>query len=81
MGRRSKLTDADVEAEIAELRKDPYVKLSIKEYAIRERRRKILYDLRWHRKHGIELAESGWKPDPYFDESAIYVYETEAPEL
>lgn len=74
MARTSKLTDEQVEAEIAQLRQDPYVKLSIKEYAIRERRRKILYELRWHKKHGIELAESGWTPEgAYGDEPVIYV--------
>ena len=61
--RKSKLTDEDVEQEIKRLQKSPYVKLSRAEYAIRERRRQYLYNLRWHDVNGRRLAENGWSLD------------------
>ena len=52
-------TNEAIEKEIAELRESPYVKLSQKEERIRYRRRRYLYQLRWHEKNGRKLAEAG----------------------
>ena len=61
--RTSKQTDEEVEQEIKRLQKSPYVKLSRAEYAIREKRRQYLYNLRWHETNGRRLAENGWSLD------------------
>lgn len=56
---RKKLTDEEVEQEIAELQKSPYVKLAKKEQRIRYRRRQFLYGLRDLEKKGRALANAG----------------------
>lgn len=53
------LTDEEVELEIEELQKSPYVKLARKEQRIRYRRRQYLYGLRDLEKKGKALAEAG----------------------
>lgn len=53
------LTDEEVELEIEELQKSPYVKLARKEQRIRYRRRQFLYGLRDLDKKGRALAEAG----------------------
>jgi hypothetical protein len=67
----ARLTDEEVEREIARLRKSPLVELSQKEYAIRTKRRQYLYTLRWHEKNGRRLQEMGWTPDMAEDEEPI----------
>lgn len=56
---RKKLTDEEVEQEIAELQNSPYVKLAKKEQRIRYRRRQFLYGLRDLEKKGRALANAG----------------------
>lgn len=56
---RKKLTDEEVEQEIAELQNSPYVKLAKKEQRIRNRRRQFLYGLRDLEKKGRSLANAG----------------------
>lgn len=53
------ISDAQVEAEIARLRKDPNVALARKEERIRYQRRQILYQLRSYEKKGKALAAAG----------------------
>lgn len=55
-----KLTDQQVEAEIARLQGSPYVKLAAKERRVRQRRRMYLYHLRQQDMKGRELAKSGF---------------------
>ncbi len=66
-----RLTDEEVEREIARLRKSPLVELSQKEYAIRTRRRQYLYTLRWHEKNGKRLQDMGWTPDMADEDAPI----------
>lgn len=54
-----KLTDDEVEAEIARLQASPHVKLAKKEERIRCRRRQYMYTLRMYEKKGMALEESG----------------------
>lgn len=54
-----KLTDEEVEAEIARLRKDHDVALARKEERIRYRRRQLLYQLRGYKKKGQALSAAG----------------------
>lgn len=56
---RETLTDEQVEREIAQLQKSPYVKLAEKERRVRNRRRMYLYGLRQMEKKGRELERSG----------------------
>lgn len=56
---RETLTDEQVEWEIAQLQKSPYVKLAEKERRVRNRRRMYLYGLRQMEKKGRELERSG----------------------
>lgn len=56
---REVLTDEQVEREIAQLQKSPYVKLAEKERRVRNRRRMYLYGLRQMEKKGRELERSG----------------------
>ena len=56
---RKKITDEEVEQEIAELQNSPYVKLAKKEQRIRYRRRQFLYGLRDLEKKGRALANAG----------------------
>ena len=58
-----KLTDEQVEKEIERLAQSKYVRLSKKEQAYKYRRRQVLYTLRWHEKHGKELANAGITED------------------
>lgn len=53
--KREKLTDEEVEAEIERLKNDPYVKLARKET---NKKRARLYQLRWLKKKGKDLADS-----------------------
>lgn len=55
-----KLSDQQVESEIARLQDSPYVKLAAKERRVRHRRRMYLYHLRQQDKKGRELAKSGF---------------------
>ena len=55
----AKLTDAQVEREIARLQDSPYVKLANRERQVRERRRMYLYGLRQLEKKGRALEEAG----------------------
>lgn len=59
----ARLTDEQVELEIARLRKSEYVKLAKKEENIRNARRNILYNLRSLEKRGKELAYAGIDSD------------------
>lgn len=54
-----RLTDEQVEKEIAKLLKSPMVKLAKKDETIRLRRRQYLYKLRGYEKKGKELAKAG----------------------
>ena len=56
---RERLTDEQVEKEIARLQQSPYVKLANQERRMRERRRMYLYGLRQLEKKGRELEQSG----------------------
>ena len=56
---REILTDEQVELEIQELQRSPYVKLANKERRVRQRRRMYLYQLRHMERKGIELEASG----------------------
>lgn len=58
-----RLTDEEVEEEIARLQKDDDVKLARKEQQIKYRRRQQLYSLRQMKKHGAELRKSGITPE------------------
>lgn len=60
MARDAMLTDAQVEIEIARLMDSEYVKLSKAEAKIREKRRRYMYWLRTHEKHGKALAAEGY---------------------
>ena len=53
------MTDEQVEKEIAELTKSPYVKLAKKDQQIKYSRRQYLYSLRSLEKYGRELAAAG----------------------
>ena len=53
------MTDAQVEAEIARLKENPFVKLARKEERVRNRRRQYMYALRTYEKKGKELADLG----------------------
>ncbi len=57
---KEKMTDAQVDAEIARLQESPYVRLAEKEQRIRLRRKKYMYQLRWLEKRGKQLAEQGF---------------------
>lgn len=60
MARRLILTEAEVEQEIQRLKESDFVKLSQLEHRLKQdKRRKYLADLRWHEKHGKELAQMG----------------------
>lgn len=63
----SKLTlggiDPAVSREIEELRCDPHVKLAQKERALKNRHKRYLYDLRYLKKRGTELANAGITED------------------
>lgn len=54
-----KISDAEVELEIAALLEDPMVKLAKKDARIKYRRRQYLYTLRSYKKKGEELAKAG----------------------
>ena len=56
---KKELTDFEVEQEISRLTSNPHVQLSKQEQRIRYKRRQYLYQLRWHEKHGKELAKQG----------------------
>ena len=56
---RECLTDEQVEEEIEQLQKSPYVKLANQECRMREKRRMYLYGLRQLEKKGKELADAG----------------------
>ena len=56
---RERLTDEQVEQEIARLQQSPYVKLANQERRLRERRRMYLYGLRQLEKKGRDLDRSG----------------------
>lgn len=59
MATRERLTDEQVEKEIARLQQSPYVKLANQERRMRERRRMYLYGLRQLEKKGRELEQAG----------------------
>lgn len=54
-----KMTDEEVETEIARLQASPHVKLAKKEERIRYRRRQYMYTLRMYEKKGRALEEAG----------------------
>lgn len=54
-----RLTDDQVEREIARLQQSPHVKLARQERRIREKRRMYLYSLRQEEKKGKALEEAG----------------------
>ena len=56
---RERLTDEQVEQEIARLQQSHYVKLANQERRMRERRRMYLYGLRQLEKKGRDLDRSG----------------------
>lgn len=56
---RERLTDMQVEDEIAQLQESTYVKLANRERRVRERRRMYLYHLRQLEKKGKALEEAG----------------------
>ena len=51
--------DAAIEAEIAHLRADEYVRLAKRYEYARTRRKQYLYQLRYYQKKGRELADLG----------------------
>lgn len=51
--------DSAIEAEIALLRADEYVRLAKRYEYARTRRKQYLYQLRWYQKKGRELAALG----------------------
>lgn len=54
-----RMTDEQVEQEIENLRKSPYVKLAKKAEYIRNQRRQRMYMLRYYDKKGRSMAEAG----------------------
>ena len=52
-------SDAAIEAEIAHLRADEYVRLAKRYEYARTRRKQYLYQLRWYEKRGLQLMENG----------------------
>lgn len=56
---KSRISDEEVEQEIAQLQNSPYVKLAQQERRIRERRRMYLYGLRQLEKKGRAMSEAG----------------------
>ena len=56
--KRAAVTDEEVEAEIAELKQDEYVKLAQRYDQYRARRRTYLYQLRIKQRKGIEDRKS-----------------------
>lgn len=60
---REKLTDEQVEQEIARLQNSPHVKLANQERRLREKRRMYLYGLRQLEKKGKELEKAGLTAD------------------
>lgn len=59
--------DAAIEAEIALLRSDEYVRLAKRYEYARTRRKQYLYQLRWYQKKGRELSALGVTME-YLDE-------------
>lgn len=59
MKNRKSLTDAEVEAEIEMLRRDPDVSLGRLNERVKYKRRQYLYQLRSLQKQGRELRENG----------------------
>lgn len=57
---KPKLTDEDVEREIAELQDSEEVKLARAEIRIKYRRRQYLYQLRGYARRGRELLAQGY---------------------
>jgi hypothetical protein len=57
---KEKLTDQQIDTEIARLNASPYVQLARKERNIRMRRRKYYYDLKWLENRGQQLANLGF---------------------
>lgn len=55
--------DPEIDREIEELRKDPHVKLAQKERVLKNRHKRYLYDLRYLKKRGTELANAGITED------------------
>lgn len=53
----------EIDREIAELREDPHVKLAQKERMLKNRHKRYLYDLRYLKKRGVELANAGITED------------------
>lgn len=66
--RTKELTDAQVEAEISRLKESDFVKLSKRYLVVQNRRRKLLYDLRWHYKQGQNLAKAGVTIESLYEE-------------
>lgn len=60
MAKREYETDEQIENEIKQLRKSPYVRLCEKERRIKYARRQYLYQLRYAEKVGMKLAEQGY---------------------
>ena len=56
---KERVSDEQVEREIAMLQESPYVKLANRERRVRQRRRMYLYNLRQLEKKGKELAAAG----------------------
>lgn len=54
-----KLTDDEVEIEIASLLHDPDVQLAKAEQRLANKRRQYMYQLRWMQKRGQKLREAG----------------------
>lgn len=55
----NKMTNEQVEREIARLQASPYVKLAMREKEIRAMRRQMMYELRALEKKGRELEAEG----------------------
>lgn len=55
--------DPEINREIEELRNDPCVKLAQKERMLKNRHKRYLYDLRYLKKRGTELANAGITED------------------
>ena len=53
------LTDEQVEQEIESLKNDPHVKLFQANQRLKYKRRQKLYTLRWQKKEGKRLEDSG----------------------
>lgn len=62
---RKGLTDAEVEIEIRQIYDSEPYKLARAEIRYRQKRRELLYNLRFYQKRGLELMKQGYTLDNF----------------